>query len=185
MTDDANAPAPRPTVRERREAARGVITEPVMSGGPHVDPVRDRQLSVAARTFTLGAVGGAAAGAIGAEVPFSGSGYVGAGLAFGSMIGIVAGLVVAAAATPAVQRAARRHAGTVPLALRLVLAGVSAVGCVLVWWFVTSRDIPGEVVPGVVISAAIAAIAVVVALPWCARPFAPPAESAPSTPLTV
>ncbi|QIK82243.1 hypothetical protein [Sanguibacter sp. HDW7] len=181
MTDDANQPAPRPTARERREAARGVLTEPVISGGPHVDPVRDRQVSVAARTFTLGSVGGAAAGAIGAEAVTVGSGYSGAGLIIGSMIGVVGGLVVAAVATPTVQRAARRHAGRVPLALRLLLAGVSAIGCVLVWWFVARDAIPGEVVLGVVLSAAIAAVAVIVALPWCARPFAPPVATEVST----
>lgn len=184
MTGDANQPAPRPTARERREAARGVLTEPVISGGPHVDPVRDRQVSVAARTFTLGAVGGAAAGAIGLEASSFGTGYWGIGLTAGSMVGVVAGLVVAAVATPAVQRAARRHAGGVPLALRLLLAGVSAIGCVLVWWFVVSGAIPGEVVLGMVLSATVAAVAVVLALPWCARPFAPPVEPEVSTPPT-
>lgn len=179
MTDDANAPARRRTARERREAARGVLTEPVLSGGPHVDPVRDRKLDVAARTFTLGALGGAAAGAIGAEATLLGSDYAGAGLAVGSMVGIVAGLIVAAASTPAVQRAARRHAGVLPLTLRLVLAGLSAAGCVLVWWGVAPDAFAGEARPGVFVSTAVAAGAVVVALPWCVRPFAPIPASAP------
>lgn len=192
MTDDARTSTLRPTARDRRaeararreasrarrEAERGVLTEPVLTGGPAVDPVRDAQLSVAARTFTLGAVGGGASGGLAGAVANLGTGYFGAGFWVGSLVGAVVGVLLAAVLTPAMQRIAQRAAGAVRLSTRVALAAAPVAAALTVWPVMAGGRWSAELAPAVVVSAVVAAIAGFVGVPWCARPFAASANVA-------
>lgn len=180
MTDDTPDPAPGTTsralhdaARARRDAARGVLTEPVL--GRHAaserDPRSEARHAVVGRGLALGVVGGSVSGALGGATLTIGDGLVGLGLLGGAAFGLVVGLVVGAGWGPFLASSAARRGGR--LRSRVV---VGAAVTVVVMPAVTIAAAFGtsslsSAWPGLIVAGVGGAIAVILWLPWCAQPL--------------